>query len=353
MTIRNQLVFVFLIAFAIWGIIGCESATTPTDSAPLEAPAVVTFAYPEYLTAFNEANYQELADTFNEQNPDLQVELREISGDEIREAEYDYQNLVNSEGMTIDVLMVRGFRNFVESDAILPLDNFPDLVLEDFFPLALDMLRYQGALRGIPAEVDVVAMYYNKELFDKAAVPYPSANWTRDDFLHTAVALRKTLPERALTFAGQVDAVVPFIYTHGGQIKDENGEYTLTDPQTMDAVRWYANLALVHNVMPLPTELEAYWPLDDSNISSGSITIGDGDEPESDRRWSSMASMAHMAAQEGEVAIWVTNFSWRQGIGGWDWDFEWGIVPWPRDQREVVIGYATPTQRTSGAPLSC
>jgi len=153
------------------------------------------------------------------------------------------------------------------------------------------------------------------------------------------VALSKGLPDRAFAFNGQVDEVIPFIYAHAGQIIDENGEFTLTDPLTIEAVKWYTELALFHKVMPLPEELEAYAPLEDSNTSIGSVTIGEGEEPAYVMRWLTLANIAEMAAQEGEVAIWATNFSERQGTGGWDWDFEWGFVPWPQDQRDVVIGY--------------
>ena len=35
---------------------------------------------------------------------------------------------------------------------------------------------------GIPALVDNLALVYNKKLFDQAGIPYPTANWTWDDF---------------------------------------------------------------------------------------------------------------------------------------------------------------------------
>ena len=39
------------------------------------------------------------------------------------------------------------------------------------------------------------------------------------------------------------------------------------------------------------------------------------------------------------MALWAYYLSDRQGTGGWDWDFDWGIVPWPHDLQETVIGY--------------
>jgi multiple sugar transport system substrate-binding protein len=334
------LTFVVLSAWLASALAGCGVG----DSAPAKQ-TVITFAYPSYLTAFNEANYQKLADAFNQENPDLRVELREISTrelEELWEKGADYLDLLFDPESGVDVFLSRAFPYYVESEYLLALDPLlaahPELDPDDFYPLALDLLRSGGELRGLPAELDLAVVYYNKALFDQAGVAYPTEDWTRDDFLAAAVALRKGLSEQAMAFGGQVNEAMPFIYTHGGAVK-RGDDYTLTDPRTVEAVRWYADLALTHGAMPLPAQWEAY----QSGPGEGSIsitTVGGEDAPEAERRWGSIGAMAEMAAQEGDVAFWSAPLSERQGTGGWNWDFEWGIVPWPRDRVEIVIPYA-------------
>lgn len=216
----------------------------------------------------------------------------------------------------------------------------PGFDLDDYYPLALDLVRHEGNLRGLTAELDLVVIYYNKDLFDQAGVPYPTAGWTRDDFLETAVALRKELPERKMAFGGQVDEVVPFIYAHGGAVKEGNN-YTLTAPRTVEAVRWFAGLALAHQVIPFPEQLEAYQPEPGEGMIVWSfLTTGEGEAPTAEElRWGTIGGNVQMAAQEGDVALWSGQLSDRQGTGGWNWDFGWGIVPWPRDQVEVIFSY--------------
>jgi ABC-type glycerol-3-phosphate transport system substrate-binding protein len=209
----------------------------------------------------------------------------------------------------------------------------------DFYPGVLDAFSDAQGIWAVPSGVDPLVMYYNKDLFDQANVSYPTVGWTREDFLETADALRKALPEREIAFGGQIDEAIPFIYAYGGRIRDEQGDYTLMEPLTIEAVQWYTDLALVHEVMPLPAEYDAYQPEEQAGRVISSITTGDGDVPEALMRWLSLRETAFMAAQEGDVALWVNDFSIRQGVGGWDWDFDWGIVSWPQDQHETIVGY--------------
>jgi ABC-type glycerol-3-phosphate transport system substrate-binding protein len=317
-------------------------AACGSDQVPAAERTVITFAYPEYLTAFNQANYERLAKAFNQQNPDLHVDLRVVSTEELMGSGRDYLSLLLDGDWGVDVFLSRGFQHLVEGEEVLPLDDLiaarPEVELDDFFPLALELMRHQGQLRGLPAELDLVVLFYNQDLFDQAGVPYPAVDWTRDGFLATAVALRKALPETEMVFGGQVDQAVPFVYAHGGRVEDE-GSYTLTDPLTVQAVSWFADLALVHGVMPLPQQVDAYQPEAREGRIISSVTTGGGEIPEAELRWVMIGGQAEVAAQEGDVALWAFNLSDRQGTGGWDWDFEWGIVPWPHDQQPIFIGY--------------
>ena len=41
----------------------------------------------------------------------------------------------------------------------------------------------------LPQNLSSLVVYYNRDLFDAAGVPYPEAGWTWDDFLAAAKAL--------------------------------------------------------------------------------------------------------------------------------------------------------------------
>jgi ABC-type glycerol-3-phosphate transport system substrate-binding protein len=328
-------------AMVLWQRESSDKETT--GGLPASDPSdvtVITFAYPEYLTAFNQANYQRLADAFNAENPDLRVELRTISTQELMETGGDYLNMVFDEQLGVDVFLNRDLRGLLGDAHLLDLGPLialhPEFDRADFYPLAWDRLSQNGGVWGIPAEIDLVVFYYNKDLFDQARVAYPAADWTREDFLDTTVALRQGLPEQEIAFAGQVDEAAPFIYAHGGSVK-KGSDYTLTDPRTVEAVRWFADLALVYGVMPLPARLELYEPEPRAGWGIGIQYTGEGEAPEAELRWGMIGAKASIAAQEGDAALWSDTLSVRQGSGGWNWAFGWGVVPWPRDQEEVAV----------------
>ncbi len=62
---------------------------------------------------------------------------------------------------------------------------------EDFYPETIAPFRWNGTLMCIPQNLSSLVVYYNKNLFDEAGLAYPSADWTWEGFLQTALALTK------------------------------------------------------------------------------------------------------------------------------------------------------------------
>jgi multiple sugar transport system substrate-binding protein len=75
------------------------------------------------------------------------------------------------------------------------LEPLAPLVERDGYDLStlnsniLNAYTYEGRLYAIPKDIDCFVIFFNKELFDKAKVPYPKDNWTWDDFRTVAKTL--------------------------------------------------------------------------------------------------------------------------------------------------------------------
>jgi multiple sugar transport system substrate-binding protein len=61
--------------------------------------------------------------------------------------------------------------------------------LADFYKTALDAYTMDGQLYALPLQGSTVVLFYNKNLFDKAGLPYPSDDWTWDDLTRAAQKL--------------------------------------------------------------------------------------------------------------------------------------------------------------------
>jgi hypothetical protein len=68
----------------------------------------------------------------------------------------------------------------------------PGVNWNDFWPAERQAVQVGDKVIGMPALVDNLALVYNKKLFDQAGIPYPTANWTWDDFRAAAQRLTDT-----------------------------------------------------------------------------------------------------------------------------------------------------------------
>jgi ABC-type glycerol-3-phosphate transport system substrate-binding protein len=226
-------------------------------SAPAEAPVVITFAIPVTTMHFTQANFQSLAEAFHTTNPNVEIRLRSLSMDEIQEAGDLYADLLLDEEWGIDAFFAgRGVTGrLVESGRILNLqpllEGDPGWDPDDFSSAALAPFEQSGELWAVPTGFAPLVVFYNKDLLDQAGVVYPRPQWTRDDFLATAVVLCRGLPAQDFAFAGACAASVPFVYVHGGSLLDEAGQCQVQDPRTVEALSWYLDLALLHGVTPI------------------------------------------------------------------------------------------------------
>jgi len=133
------------------------------------------------------SHYGKLADEFHELHPEITVNVTQPS---FTGPSFGLEDLF--EGADC----VAGYADLSDPEYRAPLLNLQpflegdeDLPLDDFYPQSLSAFRWEGELWGLPAEGDVYLMVYNKALFEAAAVPYPRAVWTVEDFEHTAQAL--------------------------------------------------------------------------------------------------------------------------------------------------------------------
>ena len=139
------------------------------------------------------------------------------------------------------------------------LDADPDLSEEDFFPIVLDRFRDQGQVVGLPGEVQVAFLNYNKRLFDAAGIDYPQPGWTMDEFLETAVALTQGENEDDKVYGYVPDLyemgdMMTFVARQGVSFVDESVDpatVRFADPETIAALRWYTNLTTEYGVKPV------------------------------------------------------------------------------------------------------
>ncbi|MGJ7911906.1 ABC transporter substrate-binding protein [Neobacillus sp. LXY-1] len=182
---------------------------------------------------------QQIAKKFEEKNPGVKVQV-EPYGDG-----FD-QKLAASFGAKNppDVMYMWNFPAYY--DSLEPLDKYlegdSELDLNDFYQGLFNYSSMDGKTYGMPAGFTTRVVYYNKDLFDKANIPYPKDGWTWDEFKQIA----KKLSDPAKKQYGF--GVVPepdtydlqgLVWSNGGSFISKDGKKikdVMNSPETVQAV---------------------------------------------------------------------------------------------------------------------
>lgn len=103
----------------------------------------------------------------------------------------------------------------------------------DFYPVLRQAFTYRGIFYCPPREFSTLAIAYNAEMLDDAAIPRPNNDWTWADF--SSAIQRLTNPNTAvvgLALGNDLSRWLPFLYAAGGSLTDSNEtRITINSPE--------------------------------------------------------------------------------------------------------------------------
>lgn len=122
--------------------------------------------------------------------------------------------------------------------------------LSKYFANTLSSAKFGKGIYGFPPYWGTTAIAYNKDLFDKAGVNYPDANWTWQDFLEIAKKLTVVKKGRIIQYGAIPPRFLRVIISFGGNIFDERGNCLLDSPEVKEAFRFLQDLRYKYKVAP-------------------------------------------------------------------------------------------------------
>lgn len=188
--------------------------------------------------------FEEAKKAFEAANPGVEIQLELVPWDTLQ------QKLATdiSAGSNADlaVIATRWLAGFVKQDVAEPLDGFittefRDRFIESFLASALK----DGKTYGLPIAASARAMYFNKELFEKAGVTEPPKTWGD---LKAAAEKISGLGEGVHGFGLQgkdIETDVYFYYamwSEGTDIFDKDGKSGLASDGAIAAAKLYKEL---------------------------------------------------------------------------------------------------------------
>ena len=129
------------------------------------------------------------------------------------------------------------------------------LAADTFYPAAQNAFKYQSVQYGLPMTFSTVVLFYNKDLFDKAGVAYPTKSWTWKEELEAA----KKLTDASKKVWGDFQPVQFWEFYKvaaqaGGGLK-VSPSVQIDTPKNREALHWLVDKVLVHKVVPSAAEM--------------------------------------------------------------------------------------------------
>ena len=211
-------------------------------------PVTITWAF--WGSPEEAASHERVAAAFMEQHPEIQIETW-------NQPWSDYFTKIQTlwaSGDTAaipDVAFLWPTPKYAAEGVLENLDPYiaeSGYDLNDYWPGLLESASYEGSVYGLPRDIEVNVLYYNKDIFDEAGVAYPADDWTWDDFLAAAEALAVkdasgNVERYALAAEGGKWA--KWVNQNGGAIFDDYrnpSKCLLAEPASIAGIQFFADL---------------------------------------------------------------------------------------------------------------
>ena len=151
---------------------------------------------------------------------------------------------------------------YMENDMLLDLTDkiaaSDKIDLNNYYEGIVKLYSSDGKQYAVPKDIDTIALWYNKAIFDEMGVAYPDETWTWDDFKDAAAKL--TNDDHwgyAIQPGNNQEGYYNTIYSMGGSvISDDKKSSGFDDPNTIKAMEIYTDMIAAGSCPDLNTVSE-------------------------------------------------------------------------------------------------
>jgi multiple sugar transport system substrate-binding protein len=156
---------------------------------------------------------------------------------------------------------------FAERGGVLDLERYTKVDLKaddlkDFYPWQWNAFRLYNIRWGMPKYVNMMTLWVNKDLFDKAGVKYPTKDWTHNDYTDAMTRLTRREGQEIVQWGGAApmwnwDRFWYRVDMWGGSVVDPKDDTRcLLDQQgALEAMDWTRNNQWDRRIMANQPEL--------------------------------------------------------------------------------------------------
>jgi multiple sugar transport system substrate-binding protein len=146
---------------------------------------------------------------------------------------------------------------------ITPFIEEDNIDVNDFYPATLEPFYHKGHYYSLPNDACSMVLFYNKDMFDKAGLNYPSDNMTIDEFRETARKLTQDfdgdgkIDQWGFVLPGAIEWYFPFVISNNGYICDPEdlNRPMFAEPESVEVFETFLDFSLKDRISPLRGEL--------------------------------------------------------------------------------------------------
>jgi multiple sugar transport system substrate-binding protein len=241
-----------------------DTGASPAASAAGYTGGPATITYSIWGDPQEIASQTAIAEAFHAANPDITVNVDVSDWD----AYWDKLQTGLAGGAAPDVFAMDGplFPDYQARDVLLDLKPMIDRDGYDLTQLAeqgvADFTTADGGQYGIPRDLNTIVLYYNKDMFDAAGIPYPDDTWDWAKLTEVAKQLTKPdgngdgVPDQwgFYTETGDMENFwLSTVWQNGGDVLAPDGKSTvLGTDEAAGAIQFVQDLIWKDKVMPDP-----------------------------------------------------------------------------------------------------
>ena len=302
-----------------------EQAPAAAEKVKDEAPAEpVTITYCNFNSSGgNEETLAKMVAAFEAENPNIKVEVETIGYDD-----YFTQMQTRVAGGTAPDCYELNIENFAAYANKGQLAEIRGVDVSGLNDTALNAFNVGGKQYGLPESFSNVVLIYNKDLFDKAGVAYPTDDWTQADLQAAAEAIRALGDDifgiwQPITYNEFFKVVAQY---GGALLNEDKTAFTINSAENLAAAQALIDRVLVSNVQPnavqqggmgdwdmfmsgrlgmIPTGIWAFQTFTDGCDFAWDIVVEPGSTKKATHFFSNCVVMNPKTEHPEEVATWL------------------------------------------------
>lgn len=250
---KSKFLGLLLLFVAVIGIFGCTVKNEDVNKTVIK---VACWGTPEDLSIIKNTlkGWEKL-------NPHVEIRIESVV----------YSSYVNkvltriAGGAAPDVIFteVDMFADFFDKDPFLDLTPFiekdENFNINEYFSEVVDRFTIDGKIYCIPRDTAPFAcVFYNKDLFDKFGVEYPTDDWDWDEMVEKAKKMTVVENNRVVSYGFFAWAWQNFVYSNGGSMVDDvknPTQCTLNSDAAVEGLQFHTDLIQKYKVSPSQSAL--------------------------------------------------------------------------------------------------